>query len=252
MKKLLLLCVLSIAFITCKRTTGEDKKQSEKGAYNFPESIAKVLKTHGGIEAWDHSKTVSYKVNKEEHTIDLHSRKTTVTAENYSLGFDGKEIWLAQQDSTSFTKDPKFYYNLKFYFYAMPFVLADDGIIYTDVAPLVYDGISYPGIKIGYESNVGTSPEDNYFLYYHPETHQMEWLGYTVTYFSKKTSKKVKMVRYDNWEDVNGFLLPKSITWYKNNKGDGGLKPTKKVLEFSSGLVSQDNKEPGFYKKRTK
>ena len=47
---------------------------------------------------------------------------------------------------------PKFYYNLMFYFYAMPFILADDGIVYEDVKPLDIEGKSYPGIKISYES----------------------------------------------------------------------------------------------------
>ena len=52
-----------------------------------------------------------------------------------------------------------------FYFYAMPFILADDGIIYEDVAALKFEGKSYPGIKISYESGVGESPEDEYILY---------------------------------------------------------------------------------------
>lgn len=258
MKKLLSIIALSITLFACNTSQEKDKKnpeeQQKKSAkvYDFPEDISKVLKKHGGIEAWDKNKTLSYKVKGEEHTIDLHSRKTTVTSENYALGFDGKEVWLAQQDSTAFKGNPKFYYNLYFYFYAMPFVLADDGIVYTDAAPFVYEGVSYPGIKIGYKADVGMSPEDNYFIYYNPETYQMEWLGYTVTYFSKKTSEKVKMIRYDNWEDVNGFLLPKSITWYKKDKEDGILKPTEKELPFSSALVSQAAMADGFYANQNK
>lgn len=239
----------------CNTAIEKDKKKlknPEKKAHIFPENLEKVLKKHGGIEAWGKAKTLSYKVNKEAHTIDLHSRKTIVTADNYSVGFDGKDVWLTQQDSTAFTKDPKFYYNLYFYFYAMPFVLADDGIVYADVAPFLYEGISYPGIKISYESNVGTSPDDNYFIYYNPETFQMEWLGYTVTYFSKKTSERISMIRYNNWEDVNGFLLPKSITWYKKDAVDNILKPRGDALEFLAPLVTQASMADRFYENQNK
>ena len=73
-------------------------------------------------------------------------------------------------------------------FLTMPFVLADDGINYQDVEPLVFEGKTYPGIQISYESGVGESSEDEYKVYYDPETNKMTWLGYTVTYFSKEKS----------------------------------------------------------------
>ena len=174
-----------------------------------------------------------------------------VKANDYALGYDGKEVWIQQQDSTAFKKDPAFYYNLFFYFYAMPFVLADDGIIYNDADSMVYEGVSYPGIKISYNTGVGVSPEDNYFVYYHPETYQMAWLGYTVTYFSKETSSKVKMIRYNDWHNVDGFVLPKSITWYKKDTTDGVLKVTEKVVSFTEAKVSEAAMEQGFYNKQS-
>jgi len=83
-----------------------------------------------------------------------------------------------ESDSTS-NGNPEFYYNVMFYFYAMPFVLADDGIIYGDIAPLEFEGTAYPGISISYKEGVGSSSKDEYFIYYNPETYQMaiKWLG---------------------------------------------------------------------------
>jgi hypothetical protein len=43
----------------------------------------------------------------------------------------------------------------------------------------------------------------------------MEWLGYTVTYFSKEKSTKIKWIRYDDWKEINGLILPKSLAWYE-------------------------------------
>ena len=106
-----------------------------------------------------------------------------------------------------------------FYFYAMPFVVADDGIIYSKMEPLEFEGVNYPGIRISYESDIGFSPEDEYFIYYNASTNEMAWLGYTVTYFTKEKSKDVHWIRYDDWGDHNGLRLPNSLSWYKYENG---------------------------------
>ncbi len=252
MKKAFIFLILSTILLACNTSIKKEEKQPEKTIKNYPDALKKVFEKHGGIEAWKKQKTLSYKLKEEEHITDLHSRKIIVKAKNYALGFDGDEVWLSQKDSTAFTRNPEFYYNLFFYFYAMPFVLADDGIIYEDVAPLVYEGVSYPGIKISYKANVGTSPDDNYFIYYNPKTYKMEWLGYTVTFKSKKPSDKVKMIRYNDWEDVNGFLLPNSITWYKKDKEFGVLKPVEKKVEFTLPLLTKESMADDFYKNLNK
>ena len=42
----------------------------------------------------------------------------------------------------------------------------------------------------------------------------MEWLGYTVTYFSNEKSKEFHFIKYGDWQEVNGLLLPKTLSWY--------------------------------------
>jgi hypothetical protein len=42
----------------------------------------------------------------------------------------------------------------------------------------------------------------------------MEWLGYTVTYFSKEKGKEFHFIKYSDWQDVSGVLLPKTLSWY--------------------------------------
>ncbi|WP_299715569.1 DUF6503 family protein [uncultured Tenacibaculum sp.] len=251
MKKLILLSALSLVVMSCKQEAKKEvetqPKQEAKKEDNFPKALGEVFEKHGGIDKWRKAKTMSYKVKKEEHTIDLHTRKTLVQGENFSLGFNGKDVWLSQKDSTAFTSNPKFYYNLYFYFYAMPFVLADDGITYSEVDPIEFEGVKYPGYKISYGSNVGTSPDDNYFIYFNPETKQMEWLGYTVTYFTKEPSEKVSLIRYNDWENVNGFILPKSITWYKKDDKGVPTEPAGNSIEFSSALITQATMADNFF-----
>jgi len=256
MKKLILLSVLSLAVISCKQEAKKEaetqpKQEETKKVDNFPKALGEVFEKHGGIDAWRKAKTLSYKVKGETHSVDLHSRKTVVNADNYSLGYNGKDTWLSQKDSTAFKGNPEFYYNLYFYFYAMPFVLADDGIIYEETDAIEFDGIKYPGYKISYKPNVGISPDDNYFVYYHPETKQMAWLGYTVTYFTKKPSDKFNILRYNDWENINGFVLPKSITWYKKDDNGKPLEPANEPTVFSDGLVTQAPLADNFFEKPT-
>lgn len=185
----------------------------------YPESITKVFDAHGGVDTWNAMQSLVFTMKKpngdEVTTTDLKNRTSLIEMPKHTIGFNGKDVWLTSKDTTAYKGNPKFYYNLMFYFYAMPFVLADDGIMYEETTPLVFEGQTYPGIKIGYEAGIGESPEDEYILYYNPETYKMEWLGYTVTFFSKEKSKEFHFIKYSNWQTVNGLLLPETLTWYK-------------------------------------
>lgn len=228
MKKLAVLLLSVFAFVACKNEqkeaakTQSTKETVAKETQKYPEALQKVFDKHGGIDKWNEAQTLVYELVKPDHTekhiTDLPSRKTRLEGKNFTIGYDGKDVWLSQKDSTAFRSNARFYHNLYFYFYAMPFVLGDDGITYEKAESLEHDGILYPGYKISYGADVGDSPEDNYFIYYNPETYQMEWLGYTVTYFNGKPSDKVSYIRYGEWQKVNGVVLPKVLTWYKTNE----------------------------------
>lgn len=236
----LFLVALGLMLIGCaeKRATTETiaAPEAPQTPASYPEAIGLVLEAHGGMDLWKAQRTMEYTIQREQgderHLIDLWSRMDKLELPEAIMGYDGEEVWMVAD--TSYKKDPVFYHNLMFYFYAMPFVLADDGIIYTDTSAVEFDGVSYPGIKISYEDGVGFSAKDEYILYYHPETFQMAWLGYTVTYFSGEKSPTFKWIRYDDWTDVGGLLLPNSISWYKfDETGPTELRNTVSFTESS-------------------
>ena len=254
MKKIIVLVLVLLA-VSCKKETKNKVNEVKVGTAkneNFPEELGKVFTKHGGIDNWRKMKILSFNKGEEVHTVDLHSRKTVINHPEYSLGFDGKEVWLDEEKEGNYKGNPMFYYNLYFYFYAMPFVLADEGIIYEKVDDLTFEGVNYLGYKISYKANVGTSPDDNYVVYYNPKTYQMEWLAYTVTFKSKKPSDNLRWIKYHEWENVNGLVLPKKITWY--NKNDNGLpsSPKGKALEFTLPLLSQGKLADSFFAKPVK
>ena len=248
-----IVCICAVTLlVNCKQkdTSKETIPPPPPPVKEYPAAIASVFDAHGGITKWNAMNNLCFIMEKEAgnetHTIDLKSRKARIETDKFTLGFDGEKVWL-DQDSTYFAPQrARFYHNLMFYFYAMPFVLGDEGIIYEKTSPLVFDGISYPGIKISYKDSIGMSPDDNYFIYYSENTYQMEWLGYTVTYFDKQASSDIHFTRYPEWEKVGGLLLPKSMIWYKQQE-DGTLKETEGSVAFLNAQVSQSEKEPAFY-----
>ncbi len=219
----------------------------------YPKDVLKVFDAHGGLDSWKTFKTLEFTIPKtdapETHTIALKSRKDKITMPEASMGFDGSEVWLLDEGA-SYSGDAIFYHNLMFYFFAMPFVLADEGIVYSETEPLAFEGKSYPGISVSYNSGIGTSPKDEYFLHYDPETFQMQWLGYTVTYRSGAISENVKWIRYDNWANVEGIQLPKSVTWYAYEGKDIGV--PKNTVVFENIFLSSAEKPTNFYKKSEK
>ncbi|MBO3116168.1 hypothetical protein J4050_05380 [Winogradskyella sp. DF17] len=217
----------------------------------YPERITKVFDAHGGIDTWNTMKTLSFTMNrpngKEITTTHLKTRAERIDTPTYTLGFDGTQLWLDEKNGESYQGRPWFYKGLMLYFYAMPFIVGDDGINYADTEPLVFEDVSYPGVLISYEANVGESPDDEYIIYYDEQTGQMEWLAYTVTFGKDGKSKDFHFIRYNNWKAVNGLILPKSMDWYnyENNM------PTKKrnTVEFSDIILSRETPNDSLFVK---
>lgn len=191
--------------------------------------------------------TMEKESGDETHTVNLWSRKTHINTADYQIGSDGEEVWLAQ-DSTYYPPNrARFYHNLMFYFYAMPFVLGDDGIIYTEVDPLTIGDQSYPGTQISFKSGVGDAPDDQYILYRDKDSGQMQWLAYTVTYGKNEKSDQFSFIKYDQWQEVNGLLLPNVLQWYTVENGMPTTARNARV--FKNVALSFDKKPDAFFDK---
>lgn len=257
MRNLFIAVLVTLLLFSCNEnktneTVENEETEIETVDKNYPENIANILEAHGGLDKWNEMKTLAFTMPSDDGnqviTTDLHNRRSLIETEKYKIGFDGNEAWVAQ-DSAYFNNDPTFYYDLMFYFYAMPFVLADDGINYSDVEPLNFEGNTYPGIKISYNSGVGASPEDEYILYYNADNNQMEWLSYTVTYFSKEKSDKFSYIKYDQWQDIDGVKLPKVLQWY--NVENDSLTTMRNERSFTSVKLTKDEMPEDMFTKPT-
>lgn len=227
MKNNLLVLAAIVLLASCKtetkQTTITEETVTETTLREYPEDIAAIFKAHGGIDTWNAMNNLCFTLPKgdieEVHTVDLKSRKTRIETPAYTLGFDGEKVWL-KQDSLAFKPErARFYHNLMFYFYAMPFVLGDEGITYSEAPALSKDGVDYPGTKISFEDGVGDASDDNYIIYRDPSTNQMAWLAYTVTYGKEGPSERYSFIKYDKWQEVNGLQLPSELQWYNVEEG---------------------------------
>lgn len=255
--KFLQILVVLIFFFSCKNESKPDSKETldsiskdEITTSIYPETITKVFDAHGGIDQWNKMKTLSFSIKRdggnEVTTTDLKSRMELITTPNYKMGYDGNNLWLKENEGFTFKSDPKFYKGLYMYFYAMPFIVGDSGIIYENTEPLKFEDKSYPGILVSYEAGVGESSDDQYIIYYDDKTGQMKWLAYTVTYFEKgKKSTNFRYIKYNNWQTINGLVLPKSIDWYNYENDQPTTK--KSTVDFVDIELSEKAKEKSFF-----
>ncbi|MCK8481467.1 DUF6503 family protein [Psychroserpens algicola] len=258
MKLKSLLLIILLIFASCKDHPKSEKVESvdysktelDVTTSTYPENITKVFDAHGGVDIWKQMKHLSFTIEKpngnEVITTHLKSRAERIDSPTYTSGFDGQTLWVNEKDGNAYTGNAKFYKGLMMYFYAMPFIVSDDGVLYETAEPLVFEGKSYPGILISYEAGVGESPDDQYIIYYNPETSQMEWLAYTVTFGKDGKSSDFRFIRYNNWQNLNGIQLPKSIDWYKYENGV----PTEKrnTVEFTDVTVSENEPDASLFK----
>ena len=239
MKPFIILVSCFLIFTSCQDSP-KQVKVTKKEPKSFPSELQQVFDAHGGYSTWDKMNQLSYNIVKEPKSekqfIDLKTRRERISGSNFTMGFDGVNTWV--EADTSYKGNPIFYKNLMFYFYAMPFVLGDDGINYSETTPVVFEDKNYPGIRISYNDSVGVSPKDEYFIHFDPTTKEMAWLGYTVTYFSKEKSSNIKWIRYNDWTSISDLKLPKSIDWY--NSEDGHPTTFRNKVTFDNILLSEN------------
>ncbi len=217
--------------------TSQPTSQPSK-AMNFPPLFKKILDAHGGLDTWNAMNTLKFTKGEgpeaDMHVVDLKSRRSTNSVPGkYTLGNNGDKVWVSPNKEAFPGKSPRFMNNLFFYFVALPFVLADPGVVYEDLGEKTVNGKKYAVLKTSFKAGVGDAPGDQYVLYADPKTHVIDFINYSVTYFDASRAETYSALQFV-WEDVNGLKFPsvaKSVEW--NDEQLGEVKRETKYNNFS-------------------
>ncbi|QSE96580.1 DUF6503 family protein [Fulvivirga lutea] len=233
MKKIAISLLCLIAFGACNQTPKSDSEniaseEAQETKNNYPELLTAALEAHGGIDQWNSFSTMQYDLSMagndqtETHIIDLNKRLVRINSENFTIGFDGKEVWASPTIEATGKNSPRFYHNLFFYFFAIPYVLADPGINYDDLGTVKIMDKEYRALKVSFNEGVGDADEDLYIAHFNPETFKLELLLYTVTYYTGEKHENYNALKYGAYKNVNGLLFPMSLKGHKYDSGKIG------------------------------
>ncbi len=214
---------LILCFASCT------KKEKVDIYASYPASFTKLLQAHGGLEKWNSFNTLEFDLvnpedsSEEHHIIDLKLRKDMVLGDSFKIGFNGKDVWVAPNKKAFPGKSARFYHNLFFYFFSIPFVLADPGVNYQDDT-VTLDGKQLPCIKATFNTGVGDADKDYYKMIIDPDTNRLTSLLYTVTYFTGKAHERFNLLRYEDLQTIEGLLFPGKLVGYQYADGIVGEK----------------------------
>lgn len=183
--------------------------------------LGPILDAHGGLDTWRQFGTLEWGWNSDgveapvtsTSTVHLYQRHEHLSTPDYEMGFDGQQYWIKTDNPEAADRDPRFFINLQFYFFAMPFVLADPGVNHERLGSKTIGGKTYEVIKATFDPGTGVAPEDQYILHIDPATQRLDILLYSVTYFDKDRATSYNALKY-TWQQVQGLWVPQHITGF--------------------------------------
>ena len=188
-----------------------------------------TFEAHGGLEQWQRQATFTYTLEDfplsqqvarpNTATADLHKRWHRVKGDGFVTGYDGKHTW-SLPGPRAVGLPVRFLTLGSFYFVAMPFVFADNGVIAKDAGTGTFKGQTYRTVQIRYKTGVGYSSEDDYVLFIDTQTNRLALIHHGVT--ENPDIERVTWV-FEEWQEAAGLLVPAKMTFYKGwNPDDPG------------------------------
>ncbi|MBA2430541.1 MAG: hypothetical protein H0V56_00320 [Chthoniobacterales bacterium] len=223
--------------------------------------LDRALEAHGGVTKWksfgsvefDQTWTSAKGLKKDHQLFDLRSRDGLITSAAYTLGARGGEVWIKPALDALGGTPPRFYMWTPFYFFGMPFVFADPGVVQESLGKKTFQGQEFDAVKVTFKKGTGDSSDDFYTAYLDPKSGQMKLVSYVVTYAALRKDKPMDQLEphalvFEEWQDANGLRVPKRGKFYnwKNESIEG--EPLG-VMEFSNVNFSEKAPEAAKFAK---
>ena len=186
--------------------------------------VAQSIAAHGGLATWLAKGTIEFDYDyapvgaKSERRysrnhVDLYRARAVHEAlgegATARFGYNGEAAWITPAKD-AFPSGPRFWSTTPFYFVGIPFVLADEGAVYTRLPDAPLDGAPHALVKVSYAPGTGDSPDDYYVLYLAPKTNRVAAIRYVVAYpgyFAKGMHSPEKLMRYGEQKTIDGLTI---------------------------------------------
>ncbi len=216
-------------------TEAAASEQEEEPVYSNkvpPEELLAAYEAHGGLETWKKKKGLLFIMaegeDSERHEFHLENRFSLIIHPDFLIGHNGEGTWISPNKQLFRKGSPRFYHNLNFYFFSLPFIFSDDGVNYELLPTKEIEGKTYDVVRITFDTGVGDAPKDVYLAHFDQETHQLYLLLYTVTYYKNQASDRYNGLIYEEWQEADGLLVPKVVKSYSYLNGElGEIRNTK-------------------------
>ncbi|WP_192346201.1 DUF6503 family protein [Algoriphagus sp. Y33] len=245
---------LALANLIILFTSVSCQNKVEKNLPELSQEFTTILDAHGDWRKWRNAKAESYAMihegvmTEENAFINLDSRKIRLSTTEFEIGFDGKQTWISPNREAYKGKSVKFYHNLYFYFFNIPYVFTDPGVTVEKIADKSLNGKKYPTFQAKFEPSTGYSPKDQYFMLINPETNRLEYLLYNVTYFGDE-SPPLNALKYEDYRNADGVYFPRILTGYTFE--NDSTKNIRYQVTFADALLLEEEFDSEIFDKPT-
>ena len=242
MKTFLAIILASIFLITnCTQQPNTVQKEinSVEEIRSFPEVFSNGMDAHGGLEKWNSYGTLKFTELTDKdtthYTVDLRNRNELIERQGkYKIGFTADDINIYPHRDSFPGENPRFYHNLRFYFFAIAFVTADQGAFQEVLQPAEFNGSMYDRVKITFGDGVGIAPKDQYILWFSQADSTLGLINYSVTYFDESRAETYNAYVFKEWTEVGGLKLPVKMDGYEwENDSLGEFRYSRKFTNIS-------------------
>lgn len=243
---------LAFAFLALLSSICSCQNKVEKQLPALTSEFSAVLDAHGDWQKWYNAKAESYVMihegvmTEEDAFVNLESRKIRLSNTEFEIGFDGDQTWISPNREAYKGNSVKFYHNLYFYFFNIPYVFTDPGVSVEKVADKSLNGKKYPTYQAKFDSSTGSSPNDQYFMLINPETNRLEYLLYTVTYFGDE-NPPFSALKYEDYRNADGVYFPRILTSYTVE--NDSTKNVKFQVTFANALLRDEEFDTEVFEK---
>ena len=190
----------------------------------------KSIEAHGGLSKWYSNGPLYYRFDYNNlknnggpdtyQTIDTWSSKArhqVASDTSLEFGWDGDRAWQFPADADVKT-NPRFWALTPYYFIAMPFVLADEGIQLEYKGLIAFENNEFHQVLATFGDGMGDAPDDFYVLYIDTESYRVGGLRYIVSYpgfYPNGGHGEEKHMTYYGAQTIDGIVFPESIKTYR-------------------------------------